>query len=127
VFGGQVFLFSRSPRRPPPAKPQAAVPDHIQKAAQRAQQAAALRRAHEAAVAPGRAADAALLAAYLAYIKLEETHGDPARVQVRCGRFFAALALSCLFVYRSLEPQTNPTYALLTPETTCIKNPKGAV
>jgi hypothetical protein len=59
------------------------VPEHVRKAAERARAAAALRAAHEAAVASDKPADAALLAAYLAYIKLEQTQGDPARVQVR--------------------------------------------
>jgi hypothetical protein len=45
--------------------------------------AAELRAANEEAVAPGRPADQDLLAAYVAYVKLEEAHGDPARVQVR--------------------------------------------
>lgn len=47
-----------------------------------AKAAAALRAASEAAVAAGKPADHDLLAAYSAYIKLEQGAGDPARVQV---------------------------------------------
>jgi hypothetical protein len=61
------------------------VPDHIRKAAQRASEAASLRAAHEAAVGGERAADAGLLAAYLAYVKLEQEQADPARVQASRG------------------------------------------
>lgn len=80
--------LSNHPRlaAPPAPAPQGAAPDHVRKSAERARQAAALRAAHEAAVAGARPADAALLAAYLAYIKLEQAQGDPARVQVRAPR-----------------------------------------
>lgn len=64
------------------AQTQAPVPDHVRKAAAKAAAAASLRAAHEAAVSGDKPADAALLAAYLAYIKLEQAQGDPARVQV---------------------------------------------
>ena len=60
------------------------MPDHVQKGYSKAQSAVAVRRASEAAVAAGKAADSELLAAYMAYIKLEEAQGEPARVQVRC-------------------------------------------
>ena len=59
------------------------VPEHVQKGYEKAQAAVALRTASEAAVAPGKDADSDLLAAYMAYTKLEEAQGDPARVQVR--------------------------------------------
>jgi len=58
------------------------VPEHVQKGYDKAQAAVALRTANEAAVAPGKDADSELLAAYMAYTKLEEARGDPARVQV---------------------------------------------
>ena len=48
------------------------MPEHVERARARAAAAAAARRAHEAAVAPERPADTDLLAAYMAYIKLEE-------------------------------------------------------
>ena len=62
------------------------MPAHVRAAAAKARAAAALRAAHEAAVGGGggaRPADAALLAAFLAYVKLEQAQGDPARVQAR--------------------------------------------
>ena len=58
------------------------VPEHVQKGYDKAQAAVALRAANEAAVAAGKDADSELLAAYMAYTKLEEAQGDPARVQV---------------------------------------------
>ena len=58
------------------------VPEHVSKGYDKAQAAVALRTANEAAVAPGKDADSELLAAYMAYTKLEEAQGDPARVQV---------------------------------------------
>lgn len=48
----------------------------------KAQSAAKLRAASEAAVAAGKAADHDLLAAFTAYLKLEEASGDAARLQV---------------------------------------------
>ena len=48
------------------------MPEHVERARARAAAAAAARRAHEAAVAPERPADTDLLAAHMAYIKLEE-------------------------------------------------------
>ena len=60
----------------------AQVPEQVHKGYEKAQAAVALRKANEAAVAPGKEADSELLAAYMAYIKLEEAQGDPARVQV---------------------------------------------
>lgn len=57
---------------------------------EKAQQAVDMRQPYEQAVAPGKPADATLLAGYLAYVKLERTQGDPARVQVG-----AALAGAC--------------------------------
>lgn len=48
------------------------LPAHVEKAYQKAQEAVELRRAHEEAVAPGKEANADLMAAYMAYIKLEE-------------------------------------------------------
>jgi hypothetical protein len=47
---------------------QGSVPAHIRAAAHRSQEAADLRSANEEAVAPGKPADANLLAAYMAYI-----------------------------------------------------------
>ncbi|KAI8465892.1 MAG: hypothetical protein J3K34DRAFT_452483 [Monoraphidium minutum] len=73
---------------------QGAVPDHVRKSAERARSAAALRASHEAAVGGGRSADAGLLAAYLAYIKLEQAQGDPARVQVMFERAVAAFPVT---------------------------------
>lgn len=58
------------------------IPDHVQKGHSKAQSVVAVRRASEAAVAAGKVADSELLAAYMAYVKLEEAQGEPARVQV---------------------------------------------
>ena len=58
------------------------MPEHIQKGYSKAQSAVAVRRASEAAVVAGKEANTELLAAYMAYIKLEESQGEPARVQV---------------------------------------------
>ena len=58
-----------------------------------ARKAAELRAPYEDSVGGGRPADAELLAAYMAYIRVEEKQGDPARVQVRWeGRFLARRA-----------------------------------
>jgi hypothetical protein len=54
----------------------------VAKGYEKAQQAVDMRQPYEQAVAPGKPADATLLAGYLAYVKLERTQGDPARVQV---------------------------------------------
>lgn len=48
----------------------------------KAQAAAELRQPYESSVAAGKPADQDLLAAYMAYVKVEEKQGDPARVQV---------------------------------------------
>ena len=48
----------------------------------KAQHAAELRQPYETSVGGGRQADADMLAAYMAYIKVEERQGDPSRVQV---------------------------------------------
>ena len=69
----------------------AQVPEHVQRGYEKAQAAVALRKANEAAVAPGKVADSELLAAYMAYTKLEEAQGDPARVQVPPRRSLLAL------------------------------------
>jgi len=58
------------------------VPQNVAQGHENAKAAAALRAASEAAVAAGKPADHDLLAAYSAYIKLEQGAGDPARVQV---------------------------------------------
>ncbi|KAF5828241.1 hypothetical protein DUNSADRAFT_17991 [Dunaliella salina] len=58
------------------------VPPHVMKAAEKAAEAFTLRLPYEQAVSADKPADAALLAAYLSYIKLEQAQKDPARVQV---------------------------------------------
>lgn len=72
----------------------AQLPEHVQAGYSKAQSAVAVRRASEAAVAPGREADSELLAAYMAYIKLEEAQAEPARVQV-CPRQHRASHQNC--------------------------------
>eukprot|EP00798_Chlamydomonas_sp_ICE-L_P021550 gene21550-28543_t len=57
------------------------VPPHIMKAHTKAQEAAQLRMSYETAVSADKAPDANVLAAFLAYVKLEQAQGDPARVQ----------------------------------------------
>ena len=64
---------SRSP--PPHLMCTQAVPVHLTKAYAKAQEAVSLRRTYETAVAPDRPADAHLLAAYMAYIRLEQVGG----------------------------------------------------
>jgi hypothetical protein len=58
-------------------------PAALRQGHERAVQAAELRSPYEEAIGGGRAADADLLAAYMAYVKVEERAGDPARVQAR--------------------------------------------
>jgi hypothetical protein len=48
------------------------LPAHVEKGYDKAQAAVKLRQAHEEAVASGKVANAELLAAYMAYINLEE-------------------------------------------------------
>ena len=59
------------------------VAEQVVQGQRKAAAAATLRRANEAAVAPGKPANHDLLAAYNAYWRLEEAHGDPMRVKVR--------------------------------------------
>jgi hypothetical protein len=59
------------------------MPEALRAAYDKAQHAAELRQPYEASVAAGRPADADLLAAYMAYVKVEERQGDPTRVQAR--------------------------------------------
>ncbi|GAX74832.1 hypothetical protein CEUSTIGMA_g2278.t1 [Chlamydomonas eustigma] len=70
------------------------VPQHIIKAFSKAQEALALRRPYEVAVAPGKPADAHLLAAFMAYIKLEKEIGEPARVQCLYERAIATFPVT---------------------------------
>lgn len=58
------------------------LPATVRQGHNRAQAAAKLRAASEAAVSAGRPADHDLLAAFSAYLKLEEAGGDPSRLQV---------------------------------------------
>ncbi|KAK9810066.1 hypothetical protein WJX72_004227 [[Myrmecia] bisecta] len=78
--GGQLWNLYRQYE----ASAASADPDNSDKQTDRgydkAQRAVKLRAGHEAAVAAGKPADADLLAAYMAYIKLEQAQGDPARV-----------------------------------------------
>ena len=60
----------------------AQVPPNVAAAHGKAAKLLDLRRPYEEAVGGERPADAELLAAYMAYAKAEEAHGDPARVQV---------------------------------------------
>ncbi|KAL6765001.1 hypothetical protein V8C86DRAFT_2467165 [Haematococcus lacustris] len=70
------------------------VPSHITAAAAKAQEAAELRQPYEEAVAKGKEADAALLAAFISYIKLEQAQGNPARVQLMYERAIAAFPMT---------------------------------
>ncbi len=91
-----------------PALMCAQVPEHVQRGYEKAQAAVALRKANEAAVSPGKDADSELLAAYMAYTKLEEAQGDPARVQVPpCCSAVALKAKTCAQADRSL-PRSGP-------------------
>lgn len=53
------------------------LPAHVEKGYEKAQAAVKLRQAHEEAVAPGKEANTELLAAYMAYINLEEVSNPP--------------------------------------------------
>ncbi|KAG1673451.1 hypothetical protein FOA52_002217 [Chlamydomonas sp. UWO 241] len=70
------------------------VPAHVSKAAAKAVEAASLRAPYEAAVSHDKAADAALLAAHMAYIKLEQAGGEPARVQCAYERAVAVFPVT---------------------------------
>eukprot|EP00887_Chlorella_sp_A99_P001390 scaffold8.g1390.t1 len=69
------------------------LPDSLAREHRKADKAASLRAPYEEAVAAGKPADAELLAAYMAYVKVEQAQGDPARVQVGEGRMF----IQCLY------------------------------
>ena len=58
------------------------LPEEVRREARRAAKGVQLRQPYEEAVAAGKPADADLLAAYMAYIKVEQTDGEPQRVQV---------------------------------------------
>jgi len=60
------------------------LPPPVVRARAKAAAAAAARRGHEAAVASGRPADADLLAAYMAYIRLEEVRAALFRLRAAC-------------------------------------------
>ncbi|CAD7704932.1 unnamed protein product [Ostreobium quekettii] len=57
------------------------VPARVYRSLEKAQMMVDIRRSFEERVGENQTADAELLASYLAYIKIEETNGDPARVQ----------------------------------------------
>ncbi len=59
------------------------VPAAVQQGYAKAQHAAELRQPYEESVAAGKPPGADLLAAYMAYVKVEERSGDPGRVQVK--------------------------------------------
>lgn len=67
---------------------QGSVPEHIRAAAQRSAAAAQLRSAHEVAVSADKAADATLLAAYMAYVQVGNKQLQhwfaPSLVRVAC-------------------------------------------
>ena len=80
------FLLAAIHHLPPPPAPAAGgdswqMPEALRAAYDKAQHAAELRQPYETSVAAGRPADADLLAAYMAYVKVEERQGDPTRVQ----------------------------------------------
>ncbi|KAG2484382.1 hypothetical protein HYH03_016798 [Edaphochlamys debaryana] len=70
------------------------VPAHVSKAADKAHEAAEVRAGCEAGVAPEAPADVAKLGAFLAYIKMEQNGGDPARVQAVYERAVAAFPMT---------------------------------
>ncbi|KAK9813405.1 hypothetical protein WJX73_006344 [Symbiochloris irregularis] len=65
------------------------LPSHVRKGYEKAQEMLRNWRNSENAVADDKAADTDLLAAYMAYIQLEEAHGDPMRVQLLYERALA--------------------------------------
>ncbi|KAF8058134.1 sart3 [Scenedesmus sp. PABB004] len=84
----------RADRRRRARRRQGSVPEHIRAAAQRSAAAAELRAVHEASVASDKPADAALLAAYMAYIQLEKAQKDPSRVVLLYERALAAFPVT---------------------------------
>ncbi|GAB4820618.1 hypothetical protein N2152v2_007664 [Parachlorella kessleri] len=70
------------------------VPAHVLSSYKKAQKLVDLRKPYEEAVGPGHAVDAELLAAYMAYIKAEEAHGEPARVQIMFERAMAVFPVT---------------------------------
>ncbi|KAL4424967.1 hypothetical protein ABPG77_002852 [Micractinium sp. CCAP 211/92] len=70
------------------------LPAALRQGHERAVHAADLRQPYEASVAAGEQAGPELLAAYMAYIKVEERQGDPARVQVVYERAVAAFPVT---------------------------------
>ncbi|KAL4457863.1 hypothetical protein ABPG75_012728 [Micractinium tetrahymenae] len=70
------------------------LPAALRQGYERAVHAAGLRQPYEDSVAAGREAGPELLAAYMAYIKVEERQGDPARVQVAYERAVAAFPVT---------------------------------
>ena len=70
------------------------VPVHVYHTFQKAEMMVDVRRKCEEAVDESRSADADLLAAYLAYIKVEESSGNPARVQCLYERALAVFPVT---------------------------------
>jgi hypothetical protein len=98
------------------------VPAVVQAGYAKAQHAAELRQPYEASVASGKPATADLLAAYMAYIKVEERGGDPSRVQAspaecRCCRVLLCL-VGCLL--RCCLPTAKRPFAHRAPACHCI-------
>ena len=99
---------------------QSGLPASVKQIASRAQSAAKLRAASEAAVAEGKVPNHDLLAAFTAYLKLEETGGDAARLQVPV--CFAPLARPMLATWENaalvLTPAVQPIRACTQSSTT---------
>ncbi|KAK9841647.1 hypothetical protein WJX74_009405 [Apatococcus lobatus] len=69
-------------------------PASVQAGYDKAQAVAAARKDLEIAVAAGKPADMDLLASYMAYVKLEQAQGDPARVQMAYERAVAVFPVT---------------------------------
>ncbi len=95
------MLFIRARPIPRNICPTAQVPRHVTAAHSKAQRLAELRQPYEEAVSPEHAPDAELLAGYMAYIKAEEAHADPARVQVGAGVGAGAGRQACGWLWRA--------------------------
>ena len=75
------------------------LPAHVQKGYEKAQAAVKLRQAHEDAVASDREANADLLAAYMAYINLEQV-----RTAFHFQKMISSISILCLTSHQPISP-----------------------
>ena len=99
LFGNEDTLNALQEWESQQSKPQE-LPQHVQSNMRKAQAAVAQRQAHEEAVAPCKPANEELLAAYMAYIQLEQVFSadasSPGMVQDNLGHFPGYMLLHCV-------------------------------